>query len=176
MKIKVNDNANDPVLYVDLDGTLAEFEYTEISNLYKQGYFLNRKPISSVLSGIKIFMKKYPAIPVYILSAFLGDSKYAFQEKIMWVEKYLPELPSENMLFVKCGEVKAHVPQKGEDAFLLDDHSQNLIDFENAGFHGVKLLNGINGKGEKWKGDKISKDLSPESFADELYITLSKNW
>lgn len=161
-----------PVLYIDLDGTLAEFKYNPMEELLKQGYFLNLNPIPTVLEGVKTFMRKYPQIPVYILSAFLGESKYAFQEKVLWVEKHLPKIPKEQVLFVKCGEVKALVPGKEENAFLLDDHSQNLIDWEKAGFQGIKLLNGINGKGMKWKGKKISKELSPEHFADTLFILL----
>ena len=32
---------------------------------------------------------------VYILSAYLTDSRYALEEKNAWLDKYLPELPQE---------------------------------------------------------------------------------
>lgn len=164
-----------PVLYVDLDGTLAEFKYADsMDTLYEQGYFLNLKPIDGVLAGIKEFMRRYPEIPVYVLSAYLGDSKYALQEKSMWLDRYFPELEDEHQLFVKCGEIKADVPLESENAFLLDDHSQNLLDWEKAGFKGIKLLNGINGEGKKWKGDRISSSLTPDVFAEKLYELLVK--
>lgn len=164
-----------PILYVDLDGTLAEFRYADsMDTLYEQGYFLNLKPIDGVLAGIKEFMRRYPEIPVYVLSAYLGDSKYALQEKSMWLDKYLPELEDEHQLFVKCGEIKADVPCANENAFLLDDHSQNLLDWEKAGFKGIKLLNGINGEGKKWQGDRISSSLTPDVFAEKLYELLVK--
>ena len=162
-------------LYVDMDGTLTEFSYVnDLQDLYQQGYFLNLKPQQSVIEGITEFMVKYPWIPVYILSAFLGDSKYALQEKIEWMQTHMPQMPSDHYLFVKCGETKALVPQKDENANLLDDYSKNLLEWENAGFHGIKLLNGINGKGRTWKGDKLSKDLSPSRFADRLYHMMIK--
>lgn len=170
-----DDSDIEPVLYVDLDGTLAEFKYADsMDTLYKQGYFLNLKPIKGTLDGIKAFMRRYPEIPVYILSAYLGDSKYALQEKSMWLDKYLPELEYEHQLFVKCGEIKADVPCERENAFLLDDHSQNLLDWEKAGFKGIKLLNGINGEGKKWQGDKISSSLTPDVFAEKLYELLTR--
>ena len=169
------DTPEDPVLYVDLDGTLAEFNYApSMDVLYEKGYFLNLNPIPGVLEGIKEFMRSHPEIRVYVLSAYLADSKYALQEKTMWLDRNLPELDSESQLFVKCGETKALVPFPGENAFLLDDHSQNLLDWEKAGFKGIKLLNGINGKGKKWGGSRISAALSPDVFAKELYALITR--
>ena len=167
---KSSDLKRAQTLFIDLDGTLAEFKYVEsMDMLYKKGYFLNLKPIQNVLDGIKCFIKKYPEVEVYILSAYLADSIYAMQEKTMWLKKHIPEIREEHHLFVKCGQSKSIVPLKGENAFLLDDHSQNLIDWEKAGFRGIKLLNGINGKGCKWHGARISSDIPPERFADKLY-------
>ena len=160
-------------LYIDMDGTLCEFVPAErMEDLYVQGYFLNLRPLRSVLAGIRCFMKKYPQIKVCVLSAFLGDSKWALQEKALWLSRNIPEL-SEDPCFVKCGTLKSDVPLAGENAFLLDDHSPNLCEWEAAGFKGVKLLNGINGKGKTWKGATLSYMLPPEEFADELYAYIN---
>lgn len=159
-----------PVLFVDLDGTLAEFKYAESMDiLYEKGYFLNLRPIPGTIAGLRCFMKEHPEIEVYVLSAYLGDSKWALQEKIMWLDTYFPELEEEHQLFVKCGQLKSDVPLKNQNAFLLDDHSPNLMDWEDAGFKGIKLLNGINGKGRKWKGETISSALTAAEFAARLY-------
>ena len=162
-------------LYVDMDGVLAEFRYVEReAQLYEKGYFLNLKPMRNVLAGITYFINDHPEIDVYVLSAYLGGSKWALQEKSMWLNRNFPELEEEHQLFVKCGEYKSSVPSDDEEAFLLDDHSPNLLDWENAGHFGIKLLNGINGKGRKWKGKCLDSSLSPKDFSDKLYAAMCR--
>ena len=165
-----NRNFTRKTLYVDMDGVLAEFRYVNSeAELYEKGYFLNLKPMKNVISGITYFMEDHPEIEVYVLSAYLEGSRWALQEKSMWLNRHFPQLEEEHQLFVKCGEYKSSVPLDDEQAFLLDDHSPNLLDWENAGHFGIKLLNGINGKGKKWNGKLLDSALLPKDFSDKLY-------
>lgn len=82
-------------LFVDMDGTLAEFKPVDtLETLYEKDYFLNLKPNENVLGAIKQLIAQND-IDVYILSAYLSDSHYALDEKNAWLDKYLPELPQE---------------------------------------------------------------------------------
>lgn len=120
---------NDKRLFVDMDGTLAEFKpVDEMETLYEKGYFAELKPQENVLGGIKAFITEHSDIEVYVLSSVLYDSEYALSEKIEWLDRYLPEIDETHRIFVPCGEDKAaYVPDgiDGDD-ILLDDYSANL--------------------------------------------------
>ena len=78
-------------LFVDMDGTLAEFKTVDtLETLYEKDYFINLKPNENVLGAIKQLIADND-IDVYILSAYLTDSRYALEEKNAWLDKYLPE-------------------------------------------------------------------------------------
>lgn len=146
-------------LFVDLDGTLAQFKYVPEEELYKKGYFLNLEPLNEVVHAVNRLAEK--GHDIWILSAYLIESEYALVEKSKWAEKYLPDI---RRIFIPCGNSKA---QSVENAFgrklsaddiLLDDHTANLFDFERHGGTAVKLLNGMNGKNGKWQGAKVSRE------------------
>lgn len=166
-------NDERPRLFVDMDGTLAEFDPTKtIEDLYQPGYFQNLKPNINVVRGIKNLLERKQS-DVYILSAYLSDSKYALREKKEWIKRYIPELKPERLIFLPCGRDKAqHIRDKfylnslRRTDILLDDHSPNLLAWELAGGRGIKLINSINGRGEKWTGERISYEIV--TFATDL--------
>lgn len=139
-------------LFVDMDGTLAEFKPVDtLEVLYEKDYFLNLKPNENVLGAIKQLIAKND-IDVYILSAYLSDSHYALDEKNAWLDKYLPELPQEKRLFVPCGTDKSIVVPGHikHDDYLLDDYTKNLSEWEPPA-RGIKLINGINHTNGTWQ-------------------------
>ena len=134
-------------LFWDMDGTLARWNAAAtIEDLYSEGYFLNREPeeylcfLAGLLSG---------GIESYILTACMAGSDYLIPEKKIWVKKEIPAL-RHRILFVPCGVSKADFVRDmfGEDLctedILIDDHSPNLIKWEEAGGLGVKWINEIN--------------------------------
>lgn len=162
-------------LYVDMDGTLATFRKLDtMEPLYEQGYFLNLEPMLNVVGGIHNIIRDYPQIDVYVLSAVLSDSKYAFQEKNAWLDKYLPELPAENRIFSRCGDDKKNYVKGGIHSkdILLDDYTKNLFEWKPG--KGIKLLNGINHTNKTWKGACISAKLTSDLFASELVCCVEK--
>ena len=163
-------------LFVDMDGTLAEFKTVDtLETLYEKDYFINLKPNENVLGAIKQLIADND-IDVYILSAYLTDSRYALEEKNAWLDKYLPELPQEKRLFVPCGTDK-RVAVPGlirPDDYLLDDYTKNLSEWEPPA-RGIKLINGINHTNGTWQGDKIQFTHAPEELSS-MISDVMKGW
>ena len=163
-------------LFVDMDGTLAEFKTVDtLETLYEKDYFINLKPNENVLGAIKQLIADND-IDVYILSAYLTDSRYALEEKNAWLDKYLPELPQEKRLFVPCGTDKS-VAVPGlirPDDYLLDDYTKNLSEWEPPA-RGIKLINGINHTNGTWQGDKIQFTHAPEELSS-MISDVMKGW
>lgn len=157
-------------LFVDMDGTLAEFHPVDtLEALYEKGYFENLPPNQNVVHAISSLIASQLELDVHILSAYLSDSPYALEEKKAWLDKYLPELPEDRRIFVPCGQdKKAYVPGgiRPTDC-LLDDYSLNLHNWEPPAM-GIKLLNGINGSHGTWTKESIRYDAQPEVMAATL--------
>lgn len=163
-------------LFVDMDGTLAEFKTVDtLETLYEKDYFINLNPNENVLGAIKQLIADND-FDVYILSAYLTDSRYALEEKNAWLDKYLPELPQEKRLFVPCGTDKS-VAVPGlirPDDYLLDDYTKNLSEWEPPA-RGIKLINGINHTNGTWQGDKIQFTHAPEELSS-MISDVMKGW
>ena len=156
-------------LFVDMDGTLAEFHPVQsMEELHAEGYFAGLPPQRNVVEAVRI-LNEDPNIDVYILSAVLSDSKYALKEKTEWLEKYLPEIDSGHYLFPHCGRNKAAVIPNGirRGDVLIDDFTKNLLAWPEDGI-GVKLLNGINHSKGTWKGSRISMTERPADIASSI--------
>lgn len=148
-------------LFVDLDGTAAVWNAAgEYEDLFKEGYFLNLRPHESVVEGVK---KLYECgLDVYVLSAYLTESRFALKEKNIWVNRHLPFVDRRNRLFVpqnmsKPGYVAALIGEPDETYVLLDDYSKNLHEWQAANGFGIKLMNGLNGTVGTWKGPMVSR-------------------
>ena len=158
-------------LFVDMDGTLAEFKTVDtLETLYEKDYFINLKPNENVLGAIKQLIADND-FDVYILSAYLTDSRYALEEKNAWLDKYLPELPQEKRLFVPCGTDKS-VAVPG--LIRPDDYTKNLSEWEPPA-KGIKLINGINHTNGTWQGDKIQFTHAPEELSS-MISDVMKGW
>ncbi len=138
-------------VFFDMDGVLAEYRETELEALYSEGYFRNLKPYTETLKALQ-FLSSNPDFEVYTLSAYLGDSKYALDEKKSWVNQYLAKSKIKS-LFLPCGNNKADVVPGGirPTDILIDDYNVNLKDWEKYAV-AIKFLNGINHKHGSWKG------------------------
>lgn len=164
-------------LFVDMDGTLAEFKNVDtLETLYEKGYFLNLKPNENVISAVKSIIAEDNGIEVYIMSSVLTDSEFALDEKNAWLDEHLPEIDADHRIFPPCGEDKKdYIPGEisGKD-FLLDDYTKNLILWEPPG-KGIKLLNGINNTHKTWQGARVRYKDNPDHIAAELKNMMEKS-
>ena len=163
-------------LFVDMDGTLTVFTpVDELETLYQKGYFSNLAPHENVIKAIKeIILHHSDIVEVYSLSAYLTDSDYALQEKNEWLDGDVPEIDQAHRIFVPCGsDKKEGVPGGVQyNDFLLDDFTQNLIDWPSPG-RGIKLLNGINHTRGSWRNDCLRFDKDGKELAMNILQIMS---
>lgn len=146
-------------LIADMDGVLFKFDdqITSIDLLYQKGYFANLTPQEKVIEALREIIRQNPG-QVYSCSAAV-DSPYAIPEKIESLNKYIPELPEEQMLFIKYGSDQSKVDvipggvKQGD--ILLDDFGPNLSQWDDAGGTAVKIVNDINDKTMSWNGHRL---------------------
>lgn len=191
--MKYNTENNKPRLFVDMDGTLAEWRnividienYEEIYDVNEEinklltqpGYFYSLRPHINVVQAIRDIIKENN-IEVYILSCHIPVNRKYFPlyEKNKWLDKYLPEIDEEHRIFVPDGEdKKRYVPNgvKKED-YLLDDYTNNLSKWEMSGT-GIKLLNDVNSSKGTWSGNQINFENDSKTIKVALnQIILSK--
>jgi 5'(3')-deoxyribonucleotidase len=137
-------------LFLDMDGTLAKFyanpNYME--KMFEPNYFATLKPYA-IVDTIKEIIKEMPIVKVMVLSACV-DTEYCEEEKQIWLDHYLPEIPQENRAFCKVGEDKTELARllvgKDDINILLDDYSVNLEQWQAQGWVAIKYVNGINDK------------------------------
>lgn len=71
-----------------MDGVLAKFNHVQSEEeLYAKGYFANLEPMTTVIEGMKQYIKENPDKDIYILSAYLTDNPFALQEKNEWLDR-----------------------------------------------------------------------------------------
>lgn len=137
--------------YFDMDGVLADFngQPNAMDRFIKEaGFFQKLEPTPLVERLNKMLAVSNENI--FILSA--SPNKRADIDKTLWVYEHLPNFKPENIIIVRGGEGADE--RKGqyanEHSVLFDDYSNNLLVWESKGGKGVKVLNGVNGKGVKW--------------------------
>ena len=149
-----------PRLFVDMDGTLCEWRQVDTEELYKEGYFERLRPQQGVIDAVNK-INSDGIFDVYILTHYLGDSPTAQREKAVWKDKYLPHV---NIIYVKCGSNKAEAVERifgkkiTRDDILLDDYTENLRAWKEAGGTALKLLNDVNNTNGTWEGLRIHMD------------------
>ncbi len=174
MRQKLEQEKTKKRLFIDMDGTLAEFKNVDtLETLYEKGYFEKLQPQVTVVEAVRLIVQQCPDIEVFVLSAVLSDSPYALEEKNTWLDMYLPEIDAAHRLFPACGTDKKEAIEGEitERDFLLDDYTKNLNDWEPPA-RGIKLLNGINHTRGSWQNAMVSWDKQPEMIACELAVMI----
>lgn len=118
----INKNANTR-LYFDMDGTIADFNgQTDAVKRFRseKGFFKNLKPLEKNLQAVKRAIAD--GYDCYIITA--SPHRRADNDKIKWLIKYLPEMPTEKVIITRLGECKAHA-MKTVDGILFDDYDRN---------------------------------------------------
>ena len=149
-------------LFIDLDGTVAKFNVRNALERFDKeiGFFANL----GAYKGIEAINEMALLKNVYVISA--SPNNQADIDKMIWLNKYLPNIPKENITLCRLGENKAKIIENkynliiDSNCYLLDDYSKNLFEWVANGGIGIKRLNSVadNSRG-LWKGLTI-KDLN----------------
>lgn len=150
-------------VFVDMDGVLAVYDKNILDFMYDENYFLNRPQIKPMIEIVRLLIKLN--YNVFILTSCI-DSPYCIPEKSAWLDKYLPEVKTENRIYVPHGTVKAEFAKSKVDTenainVLIDDYTVNLDKWKEPMMSGalpIKVLNGINSTNGTWVnsgGDSI---------------------
>ena len=188
-------NKRKPILFVDMDGTLAEWRPIQIplqvpsskiqeyihQNLYQKNYFNSLYPYKNMVKAIKQIIED-DKMDVYILSCFLPDHQdypesSPLQDKKIWLKRQFGDLLNDDhCIFVPDGEPKIdHIPfplQSGD--ILLDDYTHNLHAWiqgapKGIELKGIKAINPVNDTNGTFKGPRISILQSADQIQNFIY-------
>lgn len=148
-------------IFLDMDGTLARFNVPNALNRFnnEEGFFANLKAYKGI-EIINQLCEDYSE--VYIISASPDES--TDNDKIKWLDKYLPDINIDKVLFCRLGENKAKEIERrlnikiDTDCYLLDDYTKNLQEWEELGGTGIKRITHCSDNStKKWKGLELKK-------------------
>lgn len=149
-------------IFLDLDGTVAKFNVRNALKRFDNeiGFFAKL----GAYKGIESVNELAKSGIIYIISA--SPNVQADNDKMIWINKYLPNVPLENITMCRVGENKAKIIENkysmsiNQECYLLDDYTKNLQEWVANGGTGIKRLTSVadNSTG-KWQGLTL-KDLT----------------
>ena len=145
-------------IFLDLDGTLARFNVRNALERFdkEEGFFANLL----AYKGIEVVNELAKTNQLFIISA--SPNEQADKDKMIWLEKYLPNIRIDNVTLCRLGQNKALIIQEkynitiDKECLLLDDYTKNLNEWESFGGKGIKRLTTISDNSTKqWKGQTL---------------------
>lgn len=145
-------------LFIDLDGTVAKFNVRNALERFdkEKGFFAKL----GAYVGIEVVNELAKNNNIYVISA--SPNEQADKDKMIWLEKYLPNISKDNITFCRLGQNKAKIIEEkysikiDNNCLLLDDYTKNLNEWESFGGKGIKRLTTIADNSRKlWKGLQI---------------------
>lgn len=149
-------------VFLDLDGTLAKFNVRNALERFDKevGFFAKL----GAYKGIEVVNKLAKTNQLFIISA--SPNEQADKDKMVWIQKYLPNVSIDNITLCRIGQNKAQIIEEkysikiDNNCYLLDDYTKNLNEWESFGGLGIKRLTSVADNSRKlWKGLQI-KDLT----------------
>lgn len=149
-------------VFLDLDGTLAKFNVKNALERFDKevGFFAKL----GAYKGIEVVNELAKTNQLFIISA--SPNEQADKDKMVWIQKYLPNVSIDNITLCRIGQNKAQIIEEkysikiDNNCYLLDDYTKNLNEWESFGGLGIKRLTSVADNSRKlWKGLQI-KDLT----------------
>ncbi|MBO6268583.1 MAG: hypothetical protein J6M58_02980 [Clostridium sp.] len=146
-------------LYVDMDGTMTEYRTAATLDDYMtEGFYESLKP-TELAAYCNTLARTREDLEVYVLSIYILPP--ALKEKNDWLDHWCPHIDEAHRIILPNGSDKAMaIAQRtgkrlGRDDVLIDDHTPNLLSWKRSGGRAIKWLNGINGFGKRYTGERI---------------------
>lgn len=165
-------------LFFDMDGTLARFyERKDCLSRFETEpeFFKNLNPYASMVDAMRQLCAD-PTLTVGVLTSYPVSNPNSIADKLAWLHK--ENIAPAYTLFVENGKSKAEKVKEAlgfldSSCVLIDDYSQNLLEWEQHGGLGVKVINDINGRG--WNGTNFTGAfVSNEAPAKEIANAIKK--
>lgn len=161
-----------PRVFIDMDGTIVDIYSIEnyLTKMYQEDFFYSLPTYKNTLEAVILFMRKHPDIECATLSSAMSENPGTIPGKNHWLDQKIPADIRFGRIFTEYGRPKSDFIKGGISSsdYLLDDHSPNLIQWEEAGGTGIKVLNQINGSGIKWKKQSISYLDKPQETVAKI--------
>jgi len=116
------------ILYIDMDGVLADFDSAKAESLFKHpkieypqsqyGFFRNLKPISGAIQAVQLLRSKFD---IYILTSSSIKNPLCYTEKMLWIQDNFDDEMVKRLIISKHKHLN-----KGD--FLIDDRLMNGAD------------------------------------------------
>lgn len=120
-------NMEKKIVYVDMDNVLVDFQsgINSLSEEQKEEYqdrydetpniFSKMKPLKGAIEGVELLAQHYE---IYILSTAPWNNPSAWEEKLLWIKKYLGEVGYKRLIL-------SHHKNLNKGDFLIDDREKN---------------------------------------------------
>ena len=112
-------------IFLDMDGTLANFNVENALQRFQveKGFFANLKAYKGIEKINELVLQNN----FYIISA--SPNNNADKDKMTWLEKYLPNLKKEHILFCRLGENKANFIEN-KLKIKIDNNLYQVVEFQ----------------------------------------------
>jgi len=147
---------NEKMIYLDMDGVLANFPKDGAGTYRNVGFF---ERLEVIEEGCTIYTTlKRLGYPVTVLTK-CPDLSHSKSEKTVWLERKL-QLHTGGVKVIFVSEEKKKSDAIGRKAqlqstdILIDDYNKNLVEWQRAGGTALKFLNGQNDP-KTWSGISV---------------------